>query len=61
MKDMLVCKNLWLSVQYGKTKSDKIDVATWEVMHLKATTYMRCFINTSLYDNFNEENKVDVF
>ena len=29
-------------------------------MHLKATTYIRCFIEMSLYNNFNEETKVDV-
>ena len=26
-------------------------------MHLKATTYIRCFIDMSLYNNFNEEKK----
>ena len=26
-------------------------------MHLKTTTYIRCFIDMSLYNNFNEENK----
>ena len=29
-------------------------------MHLKAATCIKCFINVSLYNNFNEENKVDV-
>ena len=29
-------------------------------MHLKATTYIRCFIDMSLYNNFNEEKKVDI-
>ena len=29
-------------------------------MHLKTTTYIRCFIDMSLYNNFNEETKVDV-
>ena len=30
---------------------------TWEVMHLKTTTYNRCFIDMSSYNNFNKENK----
>ena len=34
---------------------------TWEVMHMKTTTvYIRCFINMSLYNNFNEESKAHV-
>ena len=43
-----------------KTKPDKIDASTWEAMHLKAATYIRCFIDMSLYDNFNEENNAYV-
>ena len=27
------------------------------LMHLKTTTYIRCFIDRSLYNNLNEENK----
>ena len=27
---------------------------------MKTTTYIRCFIGMSLYNNFNEETKVDV-
>ena len=57
---MLVCKDMWLSVQYDKEKLDKIDALTWEAMHLKAVTYIWCFIDMSLYNNFNEETKVDV-
>ena len=60
MRDMLVCKDLWLSVQYDKSKHKKIDAPTWEVLHLKATTYIRCFIDTSLYNNFDEEKDVYV-
>ena len=45
MRDMLVCKPLWLLVQYGKGKLDKIDASTWEVMHLKEIAYIRCFID----------------
>ena len=60
MRDMLVCKDLWLPVQFGKSKPDKIDASTWEVMHLKAATYVRCFINMSLYNNFNEETDAKV-
>ena len=60
MRDVLVCKDLWLSVQYDKTKPDNINASTWEVMHLKETTYIRCFIDMRIYNNFNEENKVDV-
>ena len=55
MRDMLVVKDLWLHV--GDGRPDKIDASTWEVMHLKTTSYIRCFINMSLYNNFNEENK----
>ena len=60
MWDMLVCKDLWLSMQFGDKRPDKIDTATWEVLHLKAVAYIRCFIDVSLYHNFNEENKADV-
>ena len=28
MRDMLVCKDLWLAVQYDKGKLDKIDALT---------------------------------
>ena len=31
MRDMLVVKDLWLSVQFGDEKPDKIDAAVWEV------------------------------
>ena len=57
MRDMLVIKDLWLPMQSGDGRPDKIDAPTWEVMHLKTTTYIRCFIDMSLYNNFNEENK----
>ena len=60
MRDMLLCKDLWVSVQYGKIKLDKIDASNWEVVHLKAVAYVRCFIDMSLYNNFNKENKTDV-
>ena len=60
MRDMLVCKDMWLPMQFGKGKPDKIDASTWEVMHLKSTTYVRGFISMSLYKNFNEETKVGV-
>ena len=40
MRDMLVVKDLWLSVQFGDGRPDKIDALTWEVMHLKTTTYI---------------------
>ena len=29
-------------------------------MHLKAASYNRCFIDMSLYNNFNDKNKADV-
>ena len=48
MRDMLVCKDLRLPLQYDKRKPDKIHALAWEVMHLKATTYVRCFIDMSL-------------
>ena len=56
MRDVLAWKDLWLLVQYDKAKLNKIDASTWEVMHLKAAAYIRCFIDMSLYNNFNEEN-----
>ena len=52
MRDMLVVKDLWLLVQFGDKRPDKINAATWEVMHMKTTTYIRCFINMCLYNNF---------
>ena len=48
MRDMLVCKDLWLPLQFGNKRPDKIDAFTWEVLHLKAATYIRCFIDMSL-------------
>ena len=48
MRDMLVVKDLWLLVQFGDKRLDKIDATTWEVMHMKTTVYIRCFINMSL-------------
>ena len=61
MRDMLVCKDMWLSVQYDKEKLDKIDALTWEAMHLKGVAYVRCFIDMSLYNKFNDELEADVF
>ena len=40
MRDMLVVKVLWLSVQFEDGRPYKIDASTWEVMHLKTTTYI---------------------
>ena len=60
MRDMLVCKNLGLPMQFGDKRPNKIDAMTWGMLHLKAATYIRCFIDMSLYNNFNEENKADV-
>ena len=45
MRDMLVCKDLWLPVQFGDKRPDKIDVVIWEVLHLKVAAYVRCFID----------------
>ena len=47
-------------MQFGDKRPNKIDVATWEVLHLKAATYITCFIDMSLYNNFGEEIEVDV-
>ena len=47
-------------MQFGKNKPYKNDASTWEVMHMKATIYIRCFIDMSLCNNFNEETKVIV-
>ena len=60
VRGMLECKDLWLPVQYDNEKIDKINASTWEVMHLKAATYIRCFIDMSLYNNFDEETSADV-
>ena len=38
---------------------DKIDASTWEVMHLKATAYIRCFIDMSLYNNVNDKTQTN--
>ena len=56
MREMLVVKDLWLPVQFGVKRLDKIDATTWEVMHMKTMAYIRCFIDMSLYNNFNEES-----
>ena len=53
MRDMLVVKDPWLLVQLRDKRPDKIDAT----MHLKTTVYIRCFIDMSLYNNFNEESK----
>ena len=36
---------------------DKIDATICDVMHMKTMAYMWCFIDMSLYNNFNEESK----
>ena len=58
MRDMVVVKDMWLPVQFKDGRPDKIDAPTWEVMHLKTTAYIQCFIDMILYNNFNEEKKV---
>ena len=55
MRDMLVCKDLWLPMHFRDGRPNKIDASTWEVMYLKTTTYIKCFIDMSLYNNLNEE------
>ena len=60
MRDMLVFKYLGLPIQNDHDKLDKIDALTWEAMHLKAIAYIRCFIDMSLYNNFNDETQADV-
>ena len=58
MRDMImVTKDLWLWVQFGDARLDKIDATTWEVMQMKTTKYIRCFIDMSVYNNFNKESK----
>ena len=47
MRDMLVCEDLQLPVQFGNKRPDKIDAAVWEVLHLMTTAYIRCFIYES--------------
>ena len=53
MRDMLLVKDLWLLVQFGHGRPDKIDALTWKVMQLKMTDYIQCFIDMILYNNFN--------
>ena len=60
MRDMLVCRDLWLPPQFRDGRPDKIDASTLEVMYLMSAVYIRCFIDTSLCKNFNEETKADV-
>ena len=60
MRNMLVRKDLWLPLQFGAGKLDKIVAPTWEVMYMKMTNYIRCFIDMSLYNKFKEETKSDV-
>ena len=48
-------------VQFGDKRPDKINASTWVVLHLKAATYKRCFIDMRLYKNFGEETEVDIF
>ena len=50
MRDMLVVKDLWLSVQFGDKRPEKIDATIWDVMHMKTMAYIRCFIDLSLRD-----------
>ena len=57
MRDMLMFKDLWLPVQFGDKRPDKIDATTWEMMHMKTMAYIWCFIDMSLYNNFNEESQ----
>ena len=57
MRDMLVLIDLWLPIQFGDKRPDKIDATTWEVMHMKTAASIRCSIHMSLYNNFNEESQ----
>ena len=60
MRDILVCKDLWLPVQFGDKRPNKIDAAVWEALHLKATAYIRSFLDMSIYNNLGEEIEADV-
>jgi hypothetical protein len=57
MRDMLVVKDLWFPVQFGDKRPDKIDATKWDVMHMKTTVYIWCFMDMSLDNNFNKESK----
>ena len=57
MRDMLMCKDMWLPVRHGTSKPENIDASTWEAMHIKTTSYIRCFIDMSLCNNFGDETK----
>ena len=59
MRDMLVCKDMWLPVLHGTSKPENIDTLTWDAMHLKTSAYIRCFIDMSLYNNFCDETKAN--
>ena len=60
IRNMLVCNYLWLPLHIRSKMLDKIDASTWEVLHLKAVGYIMCFIDMSLYNNFDDDNNVDV-
>ena len=59
MRDILVCKDLWLHVQHGTNKPENIQALTWDAMHLETKTYIQCFEDMSLYNNFGDETKVN--
>ena len=44
-------------MQFEDGRPGKLDSSTWEGMHLKTVSYIRCFIDMSMYNNFNEEKK----
>ena len=60
MREMLVCKDMWLPVLHGASKPENIDTLTWDDMNLKTFAYSHCFINMSLYNNFGDESKANV-
>ena len=46
-----------MPVQFEDERPNKIDATIWDVMHMKTAAYIWCFIDMSLYNNFNEESK----
>ena len=54
---MLECKDTWLPVLDGESKPENINASTWDAMHLKTTSYIRCFIHMCLYNTFVDETK----
>ena len=53
----------WYAKIYGgwhSTTRPSLTTSMYRLIHLKLVTYIRCFIDMSLYNNCNEETNVEV-